>query len=179
MKIAIPVERFEGEDSPISQHFGRAPIFAIVNIAKDGKVENIEPISNTGSHFGGRGAALELVLGLNVDAIIVKGMGPRALQAFQENGVSVLTGEVNTVKEALDAYVKGQLLNLTEPCKEAGHQPTLTEASMYRGRMGGYGLGPGGECVCPRCGYRIPHIRGSPCFQIRCPQCGSFMTRYR
>lgn len=179
MKIAIPVEKFEGEDSIISQHFGRAPVFAIVNIAKNGEVKSIEPVANTGSHFGGRGAALELVLGLNVDAIIVKGMGPRALQAFQENGVAVLTGEVDTVKEALNAYVKGNLLNLTEPCKEARHQPALIETSMYRGRMGGYGLGPGGECICPRCGYRIPHTTAIPCFQIRCPQCGSFMTRYR
>lgn len=46
-----------------------------------------------------------------------------------------------------------------------------------RGRMGGFGLGPGGSCVCPKCGYATSHQRGIPCFQIKCPRCGTPMTR--
>ena len=46
-----------------------------------------------------------------------------------------------------------------------------------RGRMGGFGLGPGGECVCPNCGTKIPHQRGIPCFRQMCPKCGTPMTR--
>ena len=46
-----------------------------------------------------------------------------------------------------------------------------------RGRMGGFGAGPEGECVCPKCGYRMPHRRGIPCYQEKCPKCGSAMTR--
>ncbi|MBN2042406.1 MAG: hypothetical protein JW754_01220 [Candidatus Aenigmarchaeota archaeon] len=45
------------------------------------------------------------------------------------------------------------------------------------GRMGGKGLGPSGECVCPGCGYRMPHARGSPCYSQKCPKCGANMTR--
>ena len=33
------------------------------------------------------------------------------------------------------------------------------------------------ECICPRCGLREPHKPGIPCFQTKCPQCGSPMTR--
>ncbi len=43
--------------------------------------------------------------------------------------------------------------------------------------MGGRGLGPGGNCVCPDCGYKEPHQQGLPCVQKRCPQCGQMMTR--
>jgi len=43
--------------------------------------------------------------------------------------------------------------------------------------MGGRGLGPGGECVCPNCGYRVPHSRGEPCYNKTCPKCGTSMTR--
>ena len=46
-----------------------------------------------------------------------------------------------------------------------------------RGRMGGFGLGPSGECICPKCGNKIPHQRGVPCYQQTCPKCGSAMTR--
>ena len=33
------------------------------------------------------------------------------------------------------------------------------------------GGGPGGYCVCPKCGYKIPHQRGIPCSQLLCPKC--------
>jgi len=46
-----------------------------------------------------------------------------------------------------------------------------------RGRMGGFATGPGGSCVCPRCGYSTSHVIGAPCYQQTCPKCGSRMTR--
>ena len=39
------------------------------------------------------------------------------------------------------------------------------------------GKGPEGYCVCPKCKYRIKHKRGIPCSTIKCPKCGSQMTR--
>jgi hypothetical protein len=46
------------------------------------------------------------------------------------------------------------------------------------GRMGGsLAAGPGGSCVCPRCGRQEPHERGIPCAQKQCPTCGVAMTR--
>ncbi|MGD9347544.1 MAG: hypothetical protein PVH84_16885 [Candidatus Aminicenantes bacterium] len=46
-----------------------------------------------------------------------------------------------------------------------------------QGRMGGKGYGPGGDCICPSCGTRVPHQRGKPCNQRKCPKCGATMTR--
>lgn len=49
-----------------------------------------------------------------------------------------------------------------------------------RGRQpGGFGLGPGGECVCPSCGNKVPHQAGVPCYTVKCPKCGSPMVRAR
>ena len=45
------------------------------------------------------------------------------------------------------------------------------------GRMGGTGLGTGGDCVCPHCGQHASHQRGVPCNQLKCPACGTEMTR--
>lgn len=38
-------------------------------------------------------------------------------------------------------------------------------------------MGPGGQCVCPHCGGRLPHRRGRHCQNERCPDCGTKMLR--
>ena len=44
-----------------------------------------------------------------------------------------------------------------------------------RRRMGG--RGPGGQCLCPNCGKRLPHQVGTPCNSINCPSCGARMVK--
>jgi hypothetical protein len=47
-----------------------------------------------------------------------------------------------------------------------------------QGKMGGpFAAGPGGNCVCSKCGYSAPHVAGQPCNQKACPKCGTTMTR--
>ena len=49
-----------------------------------------------------------------------------------------------------------------------------------RGRQpAGFGLGPSGECICPKCGTKTSHQRGIPCYEQKCPNCSSSMTRAR
>ena len=45
------------------------------------------------------------------------------------------------------------------------------------GRNGNKNAGPVGNCVCPKCGYEQPHVRGQPCNQIKCSKCETLMTR--
>jgi hypothetical protein len=45
------------------------------------------------------------------------------------------------------------------------------------GQRGGFKAGPGGECICPKCGHILPHQQGVPCIQVQCPSCGTSMTR--
>ena len=44
------------------------------------------------------------------------------------------------------------------------------------GRGKGQGLGGTEECVCPKCGEKVPHTRGIPCSQTKCPKCESPMS---
>jgi len=46
------------------------------------------------------------------------------------------------------------------------------------GRMGGpFAAGPEGTCICPNCKYEVSHQVGIPCYQMKCPKCGSPMAR--
>jgi len=47
-----------------------------------------------------------------------------------------------------------------------------------RGRMCGPNpAGPGGECICPKCDYKIPHVAGQPCNEEKCQKCGTLLIR--
>ena len=121
VKIVIPIDNLFEENSVIFPHFGRAPNFAVAELKENGNLGSITYVKNTGEHFGGHGKAMTIVSAIKPDVLVVKGMGPRGLQAFQDIGVSVMTGEANTVGEAIAEYKNGRLVELTEGCHEARH----------------------------------------------------------
>ena len=45
-------------------------------------------------------------------------------------------------------------------------------AEPYDTRRGAGGVA---TCVCPKCGYKQPHVRGIPCSESACPECGASM----
>jgi predicted RNA-binding Zn-ribbon protein involved in translation (DUF1610 family) len=49
--------------------------------------------------------------------------------------------------------------------------------NAQEGNRGQGGMGPGGYCVCLKCGYRIPKQRGVRCMDLHCPKCGAVMVR--
>ena len=74
-------------------------------------------------------------------------------------------------KKIADSLVKGKAIKI-----EGGDYRMVGRG---RGRMGGLSAGPGGVCICTNseCGHTMPHKRGTPCYQLKCPKCGSPMTR--
>ena len=53
-----------------------------------------------------------------------------------------------------------------------------TDGGRGGGRMRGpLAAGPGGSCICPNCGHKVPHVAGQPCNQKTCPKCGATMAR--
>ena len=113
MKIVFPTSDDKGES--IGQHFGRVPYYAWFDI-DDGNVIDKGVVPNDSEHFGGVGLPPERIARLNLDAMIVLGMGSRAITMFQDMNVAVLQARGSSSVENIDLFVKGELKELTEGC---------------------------------------------------------------
>ncbi len=120
-RIVIPVSDDKGIDAQLSQHFGRAPFYAIIDLDEEGNVIGQGTIANTSEHFGGVGLPPDRILQLKPKALITYGLGPKALRVFQNAEVAVLRTEANTVKDVVKAYNNNELQELTHGCHQAHH----------------------------------------------------------
>lgn len=121
-RIVVPVLDDRGLNAQLSEHFGRAPYFAVIDVADDGQIVAQQAVANISEHFGGVGRPPDRILQLNPSALITFGMGPRALAIFQQARVAVLRANANTLKAVIAAYTQDQLEELTEGCHEARHR---------------------------------------------------------
>ena len=121
-RIVVSTEDGNGLDARLSEHFGRAPYYIIVDLDEDRNILSVQSVSNESEHFGGFGLPSHRILQFNPDAVITYGMGPRALAIFQQAGVAVLRANANTVKEVVEAYREDRLEELTEGCHQARHR---------------------------------------------------------
>lgn len=85
--------------------------------------------------------------------------------------------EKNIREEAPEVHYIVTQIESHKVRQESYQGGALGSKFRWKGKMGGPGLGPGGECVCPKCGLVVPHERGKPCHQITCPKCKVKMTR--
>jgi predicted Fe-Mo cluster-binding NifX family protein len=120
-RVVIPAEDGNELNARLSEHFGRAPYFIVVELNEDGSVSNVQAVSNKSEHFGGTGLPPDHILQFKPHAVITYGMGPRALSIFQEKRVAVLKANADTVKEVVEAYKQDILEELTEGCHHARH----------------------------------------------------------
>ena len=120
-RIVIPAEDGNGLNARLSEHFGRAPYFVIVDL-EDDNISSVQVVSNESEHFGGFGLPSDRILRFRPNAVITHGMGPRALSIFQGAGVAVLRANADTVKDVVEAYRQDRLEELTEGCHRARHR---------------------------------------------------------
>ncbi len=96
--------------------------------------------------------------------------------------VEEITNEIkNKLTEIIPnmKYVVIQVESKKDEIRKSFYKGSFGKDMTWKGRMGGFGMGPSGECVCTKCGERVQHQRGMPCYQMKCPKCGSKMIRDR
>jgi predicted Fe-Mo cluster-binding NifX family protein len=121
-RVIIPVMDESGLNAHVAEHFGRAPYFAVIDLDDKGNVSGMKTVPNIGEHAGGMGQTHDHIVNMKPNAIIVYGMGPRGLSAFQNARVAVLRASANTVAGNVAAYNKDTLQELTEGCHQARHR---------------------------------------------------------
>jgi len=119
MRVCVPTMGNNGLGEYVSEHFGRAPTFTIVDLSTN----EVKVVPNTSEHMGGMGKPPELIAGAQVDVMLCSGLGPRAIQMFEQQGVEVFVGARGTVKEAIKAWKEGRLQEATDAnaCKMHRH----------------------------------------------------------
>ncbi len=126
-RIVVPVVDESGMNARLSEHFGRAPYFAVVNLNENGDISSHRTVPNTSEHFGTPELPhscklhVDRILQLRPNALITYGMGGGALAIFQNARVPVLRANANTVKDVIAAYNNDALEELTEGCHHAYH----------------------------------------------------------
>ena len=115
MKIAVTYD-----NGNIFQHFGKTEFFKVYEV-ENNQVISSEVISSNGA---GHGALAELLGNQSVDLLICGGIGGGAQTALADAGVEVCSGVQGDVDEAVEAYLKGELVSAGVNCDhhhEEGH----------------------------------------------------------
>lgn len=106
MKICIPVLKDDGLKSEVSEHFGSAPIFLIV----DTESKDCKAIKNTNEHHShGMCQPLAVVAGEDFGGIVVGGIGMGALNKLKAAGKKVMKTSEKDVESLLKAYEAGNI----------------------------------------------------------------------
>lgn len=117
MRIAVSIETNEGLDSQVAHHFGRCPYFALVDV-EDNEIRGCQVIENTYYSAHRPGQVPGFIQEQKADVMLSGGMGRRAIQFFEEYKIEAATGARGTVKNAVDAFLEGDL-SVAAPCKES------------------------------------------------------------
>ena len=134
MRIAISVEDSNGMDSLVSHHFGRCRYFALADVKGD-ELQEFKVIENP--FFAGHepGMVPGFIHGQAAGVMISGGMGRRAIDFFQQYGITPVTGGSGTVQTVLNEYLGGRM-TLAEPCRESIEHADSGQDSLHHHEQG-------------------------------------------
>ena len=112
MKIAATYD-----NGNIFQHFGRTENFKVYDV-EDGKVVSSQVIGSNGI---GHGALAGLLADNTIDVLICGGLGGGAMNALTQAGITVIAGAQGSADEAVDAYLRGELVSSGANCDHHHH----------------------------------------------------------
>lgn len=108
-------------DAQVDPRFGRCAYFAIIETEGD-EIISHEIIENesAGARRGAGIQAAQTIANKGADVTITGNVGPNAFNALSSAGVKVVAGASGSVKDAVEAYLRGELKETSEPTNKMG-----------------------------------------------------------
>ena len=105
MRICIPTMNAREQLSEVCDHFGSAPYFTIYDYDTDA----YETLNNSDhEHEHGTCHPMENLTGKGIRCIVCKGLGRRALERLNSNGIRVFRSAGSTVQEIIEDFSTGK-----------------------------------------------------------------------
>ncbi len=132
MRIAVTHDNGE-----VFQHFGHSEEFKVYEV-EDGVIKSSEVIGSNGSGHGALAAMLDEKA---IDVLICGGIGGGAQAALEERGIELCAGASGNADEAVEAYLRGELVNTGANCDHHGEDHDCSDHDC-----GEHGCGSCGGC---------------------------------
>lgn len=122
MKVAVAA-RGKTIRSRVHDRFGRCPFFILVDLESMG----FEAIENPGLEEKDAAGvqACQMLIGKNVDSVVVKNIGHNSLVTLRGAGIKVYSGAAGTILSLIEKLKKGDLTPTEQPT--VGFQDGLDE----------------------------------------------------
>ncbi|MEW6117688.1 MAG: NifB/NifX family molybdenum-iron cluster-binding protein [Nitrospirota bacterium] len=106
MKVCFPVQKDEGLESTIYNHFGSAPMFVVVDM-ETGEASTIA--NRDQHHVHGACNPIKALDNQKVDAIVVGGIGGGALSRLNQLGIRVYRADASSIRENIARFQAKEL----------------------------------------------------------------------
>jgi predicted Fe-Mo cluster-binding NifX family protein len=118
-RIALASEDGFGLEGSVSAHFGRCPYYTFVDV-EGGKILGFEVVKNPYYANHQPGVIPQFIHSQRANVMIAGGMGPRAIDFFNQFGIDVATGVQGKVRDIVEAYLRGEIKGIVS-CEHHGH----------------------------------------------------------
>ncbi|KAA3634988.1 MAG: hypothetical protein DWP97_05750 [Calditrichaeota bacterium] len=149
MLVCIPTSSGEGLNSRLFGHFGSSPFFTLYNT----DTEEVQVIENRNSHHShGTCHPMNQLCIYKIDTVLCNGMGRRAVEALNAEGIETKISESESVQQAIADLQNGKTLDIdpSKACRGHGqHQDhnekdvSVQDQGFRTGQGRGIGRGQG------------------------------------
>ncbi len=144
MLACIPTNTGAGVEDSLCDHFGSAAYFTLYDTEHD----TVTVVANGNAHHShGTCHPVATLAGYGINSIICRGMGRRAVEMMNAQGITIYRTRVESVRDAIAQIKSGALKELDPKQACAGHagRQTYGPHSDGCGHGEGQGFGPGHE----------------------------------
>lgn len=112
MRLIFPTNENMGYLSKRGAHFGKAKFYTVITLANQ-EIFDVEVIKNPGHTSHSCGGAVQNILDLKPDALIVGGIGAKPAEGFYNAGLDVYFDKTSPkVQDSIKMFLDGKLEKL-------------------------------------------------------------------